>query len=74
VADRIFAGLFSRAPPSWRPRRLLSGQKPLHPLTILFGSQTGNAEALARRLVKEAGQSGFAPTPFEFALMRCEQL
>jgi len=67
VAERIFAGLFSRAPPSRRPRRLLSGQKPLHPLTIRFGSQTGNAETLARRLTKEAGQSGFAPAPFDLA-------
>jgi len=45
----------------------LSGQKPLHPLTILFGSQTGNAATLARRLAKEAGQPGFAPTPFDLA-------
>src|SRR5260370_28879179 len=41
----FFAGLFSRAAPSRRPRRLpLSRQKPLHPLTILFGSQPDNAE------------------------------
>jgi sulfite reductase (NADPH) flavoprotein alpha-component len=34
----------------------------LTPLTILFGSQTGNAENLSKRIAKEAGKRGFAPT------------
>jgi sulfite reductase (NADPH) flavoprotein alpha-component len=34
----------------------------LTPLTILFGSQTGGAEALAKRAAKEAGKRGFAAT------------
>ncbi|HYG23498.1 MAG TPA: sulfite reductase subunit alpha [Verrucomicrobiae bacterium] len=35
------------------------------PLSILFGSQTGSAENLARRIAKEAGRRGFAPTVHE---------
>src|SRR5947207_15897577 len=31
------------------------------PLLILFGSQTGTAEALAKRLAKESEKRGFAP-------------
>ncbi len=57
----FLAGLFSRAP---QPN--LAGpaaeSKPLTPLTILFGSQTGNAENLSKRIAKEAGKRGFAPT------------
>ena len=57
----FLAGLFSRAP---QPN--LTGpaaeSKPLTPLTILFGSQTGNAENLSKRIAKEAGKRGFAPT------------
>jgi len=36
-------------------------QKPGEPLLILFGSQTGTAEALAKRIAKEAQLRGFAP-------------
>jgi sulfite reductase (NADPH) flavoprotein alpha-component len=64
----FLAGLFSRSPvdaaatvPDPSP------QKPLQPLTILFGSQTGNAEALAKRVAKEASKQGFAPTVFDLA-------
>jgi sulfite reductase (NADPH) flavoprotein alpha-component len=35
---------------------------PTTPLTILFGSQSGNSEALAKKLGKLAAKSGFAPT------------
>src|SRR5687767_15018301 len=57
----FFAGLFSRAVPSspTEPAKI--------PLTILYGSQTGNAEGLARRVAKEAAQKGFAPTVCEMA-------
>lgn len=34
----------------------------LVPLTILFASQTGNAEGLAKRAAKDAGRRGFAAT------------
>ena len=57
----FLAGLFSRSVPNPalnpNPTPNLSA---LEPLTILFGSQTGNAEALAKRLAKEADRRGFA--------------
>jgi sulfite reductase (NADPH) flavoprotein alpha-component len=57
----FLAGLFSRAPqPNFAATAPES--KPLTPLTILFGSQTGNAENLSRRIAREAGKRGFAPT------------
>jgi sulfite reductase (NADPH) flavoprotein alpha-component len=36
-------------------------------LTILFGSQTGTAEGLARKMAKEAGKRGFAATVLDMA-------
>src|SRR5207247_10186593 len=44
------------------------------PTTILFGSQTGNAEALAKRLSREAAKRGFAPAIFEMARYPRENL
>ena len=66
----FFAGLFSRSPLSGTASNIparADGVKPLEPLTILFGSQTGNAEALAKRVAKEAGKRSFAPTVFDLA-------
>jgi len=66
----FFAGLFSRAtvagvgdpgPASSRPATALT------PLTILFGSQTGSAEGLAKRAAKAAGKRSFAPTVLDMA-------
>lgn len=39
----------------------------LAPLTILFGSQTGTAENLAKKVAKEAGKRGFAATVLDMA-------
>jgi sulfite reductase (NADPH) flavoprotein alpha-component len=62
----FFAGLFSRTAAD--PSSLTSPPSAsLHPLTILFGSQTGNAEALAKRVAKEAGRRGFAPMVYDLA-------
>jgi sulfite reductase (NADPH) flavoprotein alpha-component len=61
----FFAGLFSR-----QPADIAASAAPapaLRPLTILFGSQTGNAEGLAKKLAKELGKHGFAPTVVEMA-------
>src|SRR5215469_15476307 len=46
----------------------------LAPLSILFGSQTGNAENLAKRIAKEAGKRGFAPTVHDLANYPITQL
>lgn len=69
----FFAGLFSRAP---QPNLSAPAPeaKPLTPLTILFGSQTGNAETLSKRIAKEAGKRGFAPTIHDFAKYPISQL
>ncbi len=61
----FFAGLFSR---SGSPvASSASEPKTLQPLTILFGSQTGTAESLAKRAAKEASKRGFASTVLDMA-------
>jgi sulfite reductase (NADPH) flavoprotein alpha-component len=62
----FFAGLFSRVP---QPKAADAASAPLRPLTILFGSQTGTAEGLARRAAKEAGRRGFVATVADMAQM-----
>jgi sulfite reductase (NADPH) flavoprotein alpha-component len=55
----FLAGMFSRthvAPAAPTPAPATT------PLTILFGSQTGTAESLAKKVSKEAARRGFAPT------------
>ncbi|MFT3781563.1 MAG: sulfite reductase subunit alpha [Nibricoccus sp.] len=63
------AGLFSRSPVAGSmPVPSASGTTAaLLPLTILFGSQTGTAERLAKRAAKEAGKRGFATTVVDMA-------
>jgi sulfite reductase (NADPH) flavoprotein alpha-component len=64
----FLAGVFSRAPGS--QLSTLSSQptpQALQPLTILFGSQTGTAEGLAKKAAKEAGKRGFAATVLDMA-------
>jgi sulfite reductase (NADPH) flavoprotein alpha-component len=60
----FLAGVFSRAAgaPAATPAAVA-----LAPLTILFGSQTGTAENLAKKVAKEAGKRGFAPTVLDMA-------
>src|SRR4249920_466521 len=58
----FLAGLFSQAPPSASTPQLNSAPAAaLQPLLVLYGSQTGTAEALAKRLAQEAANRGFAP-------------
>src|SRR5437763_286500 len=69
----FLAGLFSGAPlqhgsPSTAPPAALT------PISILFGSQTGNAENLAKRAAKEASKRGFAPVVHDLANYPVEQL
>jgi sulfite reductase (NADPH) flavoprotein alpha-component len=48
--------------------------KPLVPLTIVFGSQTGTAAKLAKAVSKEASKHGFAPTIHDLAKYQTAQL
>ncbi len=69
------AGLFSRG--SVNPVAANAAQpktQALTPLTILFGSQTGSAEGLAKRAAKEAGKRGFAATVLDMAQTSVEKL
>ncbi len=60
----FFAGLFSRSSSATAPT---AAAPALAPLTILFGSQTGTCEGLAKRAAKEAGKRNFAPTVLDMA-------
>jgi sulfite reductase (NADPH) flavoprotein alpha-component len=67
----FFAGIFSRttaASPSALPPSALT------PLTIVYGSQTGTAESLAKRAAKEAGRRNFAATVMDMASLDFAQL
>ncbi len=60
----FFAGMFSRAPSDQAAAEPVDSLKPL---TILWGSQTGTAESLAKQAAKAAGKRGFAPTVVDMA-------
>lgn len=72
----FLAGLFSRSPQPGiaNGQTPIADAKPLTPLTILFGSQTGNAENLSKRVAKEAGKRGFAPTVHDLGKYATAQL
>ena len=67
----FFAGVYSRPAPAGIPA---AEARPLNPLTILFGSQTGTAESLAKKVASEAGKRGFAPSVVDMAEYSCSQL
>ncbi|HEY1111146.1 MAG TPA: sulfite reductase flavoprotein subunit alpha, partial [Opitutaceae bacterium] len=62
----FFAGLFSRSG-SAAATAPMAAAPALVPLTILFGSQTGTCEGLAKRVAKEAGKRNFAATELDMA-------
>src|SRR5436190_1056237 len=62
------AGLWARGTIDPAASRAAAVAAPaLRPLTILFGSQTGTAEGLAKKAAKEAGKRGFAATVLDMA-------
>ncbi len=70
----FLAGIFSRSPAPAGMVQPPTSAETLAPLSILFGSQTGNAENLAKRIAKEAGKRGFAPTIHDLAKYPFAQL
>lgn len=56
----FLAGLFSQVP-GGAPQLNAAPPKAGEPLLILFGSQTGSAEGLAKKLAKESESRGFTP-------------
>ncbi len=58
----FLAGLFSNANAAPPAPAALPPALPARPLLIGYGSQTGSAHGLAKRLAKAAEQRGFAPT------------
>jgi sulfite reductase (NADPH) flavoprotein alpha-component len=63
----FLAGVFSRAPVGSNVGGVTPPREALQPLTILFGSQSGSAENLAKKTAKEAGKRGFAPMVLDMA-------
>jgi sulfite reductase (NADPH) flavoprotein alpha-component len=62
----FLAGVFSRTAGAAAPNAQAASPA-LQPLTILFGSQTGTAEGLAKKMAKEAGKRGFGATVLDMA-------
>ena len=68
----FLAGLFSYVPaPQGQPQPPAPSLKPL---TVLFASQTGNAEGLARRVPREAARRGFAATVHDMGTYKLDRL
>lgn len=73
----FLAGVFSRGsvdPAAVRSAASRPAAATLKPLTILFGSQTGTAENLAKRAAREAGKQGFAATVCDLAAYTVDRL
>ncbi len=69
----FLAGVFSRAAVSGSPVGA-AGSQALTPLTVLYATQTGTAESLAKQAAKEAGKRGFAASVLDMAGVSIEQL
>ncbi len=70
----FLAGVFNRTPAQNPNSEAARSPSALQPLTILYGTQTGTAESLAKRAAKEAGKRGFAPAVLDMAATDAEKL
>ncbi|WP_309399213.1 sulfite reductase subunit alpha [Cerasicoccus maritimus] len=67
----LLAGIFSGATISGSA---VAESTPVRPLTILFGSQTGNSETLAKQVAKKANAGGFKAEVFDMEAYPKERL
>src|SRR4051812_20050535 len=58
----FFAGLFSQAPHASAVNGVVPPTKTGEPLLIMYGSQTGTAEGVAKKFARESETRGFAPS------------
>ncbi len=70
----FFAGLFPRTGWASSASQAVAPATPATTVTILFASQTGTAEALAKQASKTATKRGFAPKVLDLASCNLEQL
>ncbi len=70
----FLAGLFSRSSAPNATAAPPPASAALRPLSVLFGSQTGTAERLAKRIAKDAGQRGFAATVHDLSRYPTDRL
>lgn len=70
----FLAGVFARQPSVAGATLPAAAAQPLTPLTILYASQTGTAESLAKKAAKEAGKRGFAASVLDAGAVSAESL
>jgi sulfite reductase (NADPH) flavoprotein alpha-component len=69
----FLAGLFSEQIVN-RKSEIVNSAASLTPLTILYATQTGTAESLAKKAAKLAGSRGFAPAILDVATVSADSL
>jgi sulfite reductase (NADPH) flavoprotein alpha-component len=67
----FLAGLSAHQPPASPPAAAPPSGQPVH---ILWGSQTGNSEALAKRLAKQLSAAGHQPSVQDMAAVSTDHL
>lgn len=72
LANRLFNDLETKKRPDGEPTMAPAVRGSLKPITVLYGSNTGTCESLARQFSRDAPRYGFHPTtlPLDSALER----